>query len=130
MKRRQLLQMTVVGTVGLTLPGFSWLAAQPARWQTFAHPALLTLLGDHGRVREIGSAFRRAFPEQSAPQALVAAIMSDSGFSGRVAAPDRPGRLDQQIRSEFAQGRTVQLNGWILSVTEARQCALYSILTS
>jgi hypothetical protein len=36
-------------------------------------------------------------------------------------------RLDQQVQDDFARGRTVNVNGWILSVTEARQCALYSM---
>jgi hypothetical protein len=32
------------------------------------------------------------------------------------------------IQRDFAEGRTVLLDGWVLSVTEARQCALYSLL--
>ena len=34
-------------------------------------------------------------------------------------------RLDARVRGEFASGTTVQLNGWVLSRTEARLCALY-----
>ena len=32
-----------------------------------------------------------------------------------------------QVRDDFANGRTVLVNGWVLAVTEARQCALFSL---
>jgi hypothetical protein len=34
-------------------------------------------------------------------------------------------RLDAQVRGDFVSGATVQLDGWVLSRTEARLCALY-----
>ena len=34
----------------------------------------------------------------------------------------------EQVRRDFAEGRTVEVQGWVLSVTEARQCALYSLV--
>lgn len=33
-------------------------------------------------------------------------------------------RLEARVRAEFASGTTVQLDGWVLSRTEARLCAL------
>jgi len=36
--------------------------------------------------------------------------------------------IDDRIRDDFGAGRTVVVDGWLLSVTEARQCALYSTL--
>jgi len=36
--------------------------------------------------------------------------------------------VNEQVQLDFARGRTVMLNGWVLSVTEARQCALFSLL--
>jgi hypothetical protein len=35
--------------------------------------------------------------------------------------------LDQQIKNDFITGNMVMVDGWILSVTEARQCALFSL---
>jgi hypothetical protein len=37
--------------------------------------------------------------------------------------------LDEQIRDDFAAGRVVVINGWVLSEIEARLCALYSLST-
>lgn len=36
-------------------------------------------------------------------------------------------RICRQIEDDFACGKTVQLNGWILSETEARLCALVAV---
>jgi hypothetical protein len=41
--------------------------------------------------------------------------------------PDRASllqRLDAQVRDDFASGTTIALDGWVLSRTEARLCAL------
>jgi hypothetical protein len=35
--------------------------------------------------------------------------------------------LEEKIVRDFAESRTVIVDGWVLSVTEARQCAAYSI---
>jgi hypothetical protein len=36
-------------------------------------------------------------------------------------------QLEQQITVDYQSGNTVLLNGWLLSKTEARQCALFSL---
>ena len=35
--------------------------------------------------------------------------------------------LEQKIQQEFKDGRIVIEDGWVLSETEARQCALFSM---
>ncbi len=36
-------------------------------------------------------------------------------------------KIDERIRRDFAESRVVTPAGWVLSRTEARQCALYSL---
>jgi len=36
--------------------------------------------------------------------------------------------LDQKIKEDFEKGDVVTVKGWILSVTEARQCALFALV--
>lgn len=38
--------------------------------------------------------------------------------------------LAQKVRTDFQEGRTIMLDGWLLSITEAHQCALMSIQES
>ena len=35
--------------------------------------------------------------------------------------------IDDQIRDDFESGRITVVDGWLLSVTEARQAALFSL---
>jgi hypothetical protein len=37
-------------------------------------------------------------------------------------------RLEERIRNDFINGDTVAVDGWLLSITEARLCALVSLL--
>jgi hypothetical protein len=92
---------------------------------------MLLRIGAHRLIREIGDAYRDLNSRENDADRLASLIRAD--LPEGVATNQSPGSklyaaLDRQIRSDFKHGRTVELRGWILSVTEARQCALYSIL--
>jgi hypothetical protein len=38
--------------------------------------------------------------------------------------------IDDTVHEDFASGRTVVVDGWVLAVTEARQCALFSLASA
>jgi hypothetical protein len=73
---------------------------------TLAHPALLSLLGPQA-VREIGVRYREL-------------VDGDLPLGKHQSIP-------HLVRDDFAHGRTVVIEGWVLAVTEARQCALFSL---
>ena len=87
-------------------------------------PALVEMLGAE-RTREIGTQYRAAFPKESTTAALRAAVSS----SRHHPFPWRHQSVDDQVRDDFAAGRIVVVGGWVLSETEARQAALYSLST-
>jgi hypothetical protein len=124
MDRRQFLQLTTGGVLAsLTSAACAGDAALDAR--TIAQPALIGILGAD-RVRELGVRYRQSMPKENGAVALRTAI-SDGGRRGlRLPWTPHPS-VAQQIRDDFAEGRTVLVNGWLLSVTEARQCALFSL---
>jgi hypothetical protein len=105
---------------------------------TVAHPRLLAALGAN-TVREIGHAYRADVPAESTPEALETALRSlgmtiQSGHDGqgvrhlRYLTPASAMTSEEHVRADFAAGRVVVVRGWILSVTEARECALFSLL--
>ena len=123
MDRRRFLQMTTVSIVA----GLADSACGPAGDRSSAardRPDLVEMLGPE-RVREIGTRYRTATPGENTADALRAALSN----------PPRPralfnsslGSIDDQIRDDFEAGRTVVLDGWVLSITEARQAALFSL---
>jgi len=76
------------------------------------------------RVRQLGAHYRAATPNENSADALRAAI--SNGHHVRIPLLGI-GSLDDQVRDDFASGRTVLLDGWVLAVTEARQAALFSL---
>lgn len=123
MKRRDFIGLTAVGVAGLAWPGTSS-AADGVTRVTLAHPHLLRVLRDERLVADLGRRYREIVPAEDDPRALEAAILSDAP-----APPPASARtwLEDRVQRDFATGRTVTLNGWVLSITEARQAALYSL---
>lgn len=120
--RRRFLQLTAAGVVAsLADSACSRDASEDA--QALAQPALVEILGPE-RAREIGIRYRAAVPGENTADRLRAAISSSQRRKFPWIA--RPS-IEEHIRDDFAAGRTVVVSGWVLSETEARQCALYSL---
>lgn len=90
----------------------------PPDWPVLARPQLLMLLGPEA-VRELGMQYRTLVPQEDNRDLLRSTLHAQWHRSSAAT-----------IQRDFEAGRTVLLRGWILSVTEARQCALFSILPS
>jgi len=88
-------------------------------------PQLLAVLGPDV-VSDIGRTYRAAVADESSAPRLRAAIGGSHRSTGLVGWTQQS--IADQVQGDFAQGRTVLVNGWVLAATEARQCALYSIL--
>ncbi len=128
MDRRHFITRVAAGTLALGLPGATWQTGPSAHLQTLARPALLDMLGER-RVRDLGMHYREVYPAECDADILCAAILG-SDMPALADVPALHAYLKATIRADFAAGRTVLLKGWVLSVTEARQCALFSLVYS
>jgi hypothetical protein len=120
--RRRFLQLSALGIVA-TLADSACAVSSDRPESAIDRPQLLAMLGPE-RVRELGAHYRASTPNENSAGALRAALSTGPG------SPDKTiknGPLDAQIRDDFAAGRTVMIDGWVLSVTEARQAALFSL---
>ena len=126
MDRRYFITHAAAGTLVLGLPGAAWQTGPSADLHTLARPALLDMLGDR-RVRDLGVHYREVYPTECDADILGAAILG-SDTPALVGASTLHSYLEATIRDDFAAERTVLLKGWVLSVTEARQCALFSLV--
>jgi hypothetical protein len=95
--------------------------------QSLAQPDLLATLGI-GEVRNIGQRYRALNRSESDTNAIRSAILDSRPLAARLGMTNTP--IATLVRADFEDRRTVVLDGWILSVTEARQCALLSSLTA
>jgi hypothetical protein len=82
--------------------------------------ALRPLLPRGADARMIGFAYLHAAPEEADFQRLAALLCGHEHVSGT---DELARRLRTARRADFLCGRTVTLNGWILSCTEARLLA-------
>ena|SRR4051794_23498043 len=121
--RRRFLQLATLGIAGAAVADSACAGGDSRDDATLARPQLLDMLGPE-RVRQLGAHYRAATPSESSADALRMAI--SSGHRVRIPLLGI-GSLDDQVRDDFAAGRTVRVDGWVLSVTEARQAALFSL---
>ena len=66
----------------------------------------------------LGAAYLSRFPVERDRDQLRDFVFPKSGHEGS---------LQERIRADFAVGHTVKLDGWVLSVTELRYCALTAL---
>jgi hypothetical protein len=119
--RRRFLQLSALGI--LTALADSACGVLGDRDAALNRPELLTMLGPD-RVRQLGAHYRASTPDENTDAALRTAL---SGANGQSKPSLTTEALDKQIRNDFAADRTVVVDGWVLSLTEARQAALFSL---
>lgn len=102
-----------------------------ARKRKWLEPAFATFVLGSPPASRIGAAYLARHPDESDYRRLRHLLNLDLPRK----APDSPDwgwlvehvgqvRIRRQIEDDFASGKTVQLDGWVLSETEVRLCAL------
>jgi len=122
--RREFLRCGAAGAAALVTIGCGTRTVTDDRG--LARPELLAALGD-GPVRAIGAQYRAMTRHERDTPALRRAIHASLPLRSRLFGGSGPS-VAALVRDDFTNGRVVVVDGWVLSVTEARQCALFSLL--
>ncbi len=91
-----------------------------------AIPESLIPICDPTAIVEIGDQYLQMVPEYKEKAVLVKELTE--GIQGTSSALSD--HLEEKVMDDFSRGNLVEVSGWMLSRTEARQCALYSLLKS
>ena len=129
MKRRRFVYLSAVGAAAIYFPATSCRNHNAALSRSLAEPQLLFRICDAKTIREIGQAYLQQTPAEANGEQLVDLLLTDStgkNISSSVVNSALHALLDKKIQQDFETGRTVIVKGWVLSLTEARQCALYA----
>lgn len=79
-------------------------------------------------ARAIGVEYLRQYPAEAAVSRLVELIgVAGAGSEVSFQASALPAMLQRRIANDFETDAIVQLNGWILSRTESRLCAIWAL---
>jgi hypothetical protein len=132
--RRRWLAWASGGLALLWLAGWNWLAPawgaskrrgndDFARWHG--------LLRTPQSARAIGDAFLEASGTAPSAAELIAQLEAAIGQTGTgirdLGDAQLRARLREGIRDDYAERRTVRVQGWVVSRTEAALCALHSV---
>ena len=74
------------------------------------------MIWDEAQILTIGAKYRETFSQENSRRKLSHLLKPLEGAD-----------IESIIREDFVAGRTVTVHGWILSLTEARQCAFASL---
>ena len=86
--------------------------------------ALRSLILSRDSAVRLGRAYLVATPNEASASRLTSLILGESAMrTGREAA-----RVRSRIQGDFDAGRVVTVDGWIVSPTEARLCALCALV--
>jgi hypothetical protein len=126
MQRRTFIHLSAYTAIAITLPlmdGCNWESAD----KILSQPLLFSHLVDGKTISETGQAYRKLFPAEDNQATLNQLLLGSNPSSDKKLIQKQ---LDERVDLDFRAGKTVTAMGWVLSITEARQCALYSILNA
>ena len=122
--RRKLL-ISTAGLAAAGAIGTPFLRWEYARRKTRLGIRLAESLGESPGARQLGAAYLVRYPDEADIETLVSALVADMKAAPLLADSPRLWQLLQRrVRADFRQGRLVRLDGWVLSQTELRLCAL------
>ena len=122
MKRRNFVLLASAGVAAVSIPAVNYLFYEiPDYDKKLSIPQLLSLIWDEKNILSIGAKYREKFAEENSERALARALFADSINRSY-------DKLEEMTQADFSEGRQVIIDGWVLSKTEARQCALHHLL--
>jgi hypothetical protein len=129
MERRDFIQLSAFTAAAISLPLLHSCGPQLSE-TAISKPAFLSRLFDETTIRNTGTGYIQKTPAENDEDTLTKLLSGDSNIRKSSDEAAIHQYLDEKVRRDFETGNTVLVNGWILSVTEARQCALYSLVHS
>ncbi|WP_370480029.1 hypothetical protein [Tamlana flava] len=93
-------------------------------------PLTLAKINDHNTIIDIGNSYLDKNPDENNQEHLIDKLLVSSN-GGLISKTTDSLTLEnlilKKIETDFKNGETIVINGWVLSKTEARQCALFSL---
>ena len=124
--------LTVAGAAVIAAPFAIWRRHTYSLAKTLGEPQFLSYICDDKTIQDIGAAYRTRTPDEASQDKLISLLLASGGSSHGQSNTEADNahliqQLDNVVREDYVAGKVLTINGWVLSLTEARQCALYSI---
>ena len=123
MKRRNFILLASAGIAALAVPTLVYSLHESPIDALLLQPQSLANIWDTDTMNTIGLNYMLKVPKENRERILVRRLMGKSSSESE----NLSTRLEKQVSNDFIKGNVVMVDGWILSLTEARQCALFSL---
>jgi hypothetical protein len=129
MERRKFIFIMVAASALAAVPVIRYRCLQTSPGNPLLRPEILACICDEKEICDIGDHYRSRIPAENKKDKLVELILTDDAGKKNASSDDTAlyNWIEQKVREDFKEGRIVVVDGWILSETEARQCALLSL---
>ena len=131
MKRKAFLLTTTVAALAvISIPVVRYYNKKSGLYDPLTMPDDLSRFCDEKTIREIGISYRKIVPAENEKKKLTELLLTDN--DGNVIAGTDKFKvielLDKKILKDFSDyNKILAIKGWVISITEARQCALFSL---
>ena len=129
MKRSDFIRLSAFATAAISFP-LLHSCSLPAAEHKMSQPVFLSRLFDENTIRETGKEYLQKTPSENDEDELVKLLADNSSIAASTDEKAIHQYLDEKIKHDFETGETVLVKGWVLAVTEARQCALHWLMRS
>ena len=130
MKRRTFIYTGVAVAAGIGLSDFFLLNNQP-KWkkQPLLYPFILSNFLDEESLRAIGNSYRHRRPDENSKVKLLDALTSRmrGNQTDTNDMANQAMEIEKNVEVDFKSYKLLVIKGWVISETEARQCALLSL---
>lgn len=131
MNRRAFIFLSAVGISALGAGFSKVLHAEFRKENSYARPRVLSQLCDDDTIESIGRAYLESDVTAKDRHELMRELCGRPINADSLGSKDLmsiQAHIENSIKRDFETRNTLVLRGWVLSLTEARQCALYTIL--
>lgn len=125
MKRRNFILLSATGFAAIAVPSLVLQSCAIEYDKSLALSQQLAYIWDKETMITVGKEYHKKYPKENSEQKLAKLLLKDISNEEGILMT-----TEQKIIADYKTDNTVLLDGWILSVTEGRQCALFSITQS
>jgi len=128
MQRRIFIRLSAYSGLALTVP-FALACRQSVTNMAVAEPPFLLHIFDKKTMLETGRAYILQNPDEGEIADLEKLLIENTPIQASSGPEAVQTFFEKKTKEDFDNDQTLVVDGWVLSKTEARQCALYSLVT-
>ena len=130
MKRRTFIWIgSAVVLAVASVPAYQYYKKKSKFYNPLVTPNELSRFCNEAIIRDIGLSYRSMTPTENEKKKLTDLLLTgDDGKQTKESDNEAVFELiDKKVRKDFKEDKLRVIKGWVISTTEARQCALFSL---